>query len=72
MKRWIYALPLDVNVHVFELVYNKFDLFDEFKNFKETVWKNDTIPYLRFYKDGSIYHETNYISEQTFNRILHE
>ncbi len=70
MKSWVYSIQTDKNIDIYELVYNKTDYFYAFKNFKETRWKNFNIPYIRFYKNGSMYKQTNYISQSEFMNIL--
>jgi hypothetical protein len=70
MKSWIYRLNIDEDIDVYELEYNRVDYFEEFMKFKENQWRNEYVPYLRFYKDGVFIKETNYISEKEFIDIL--
>ncbi|MHB8061018.1 MAG: hypothetical protein ACYDG2_00065 [Ruminiclostridium sp.] len=70
MKSWIYGLNIDQKVDVYELEYNKVDYFDDFMSFKEEQWGNENIPYLRFYKDGVLIEETNFIDEERFVDII--
>ncbi len=70
MKSWIYKLDLQEEVDVYELEYNKVDYLNEFRNFKESTLNNHYIPYLRFYREGVLYRETNYISEGQFKEVL--
>lgn len=70
MKSWIYRLDIQEDVDIYELEYNKVDYFDEFRNFKETELGNDLVPYVRFYKQGVLYRESNYISEGQFYEML--
>lgn len=70
MESWIYSVETDKEVDVYELVYNKTEYFNEFMSFKENVWKNSHIPYLRFYNKGKLVKETNYISKEEFKRAL--
>jgi hypothetical protein len=55
---------------LYELLYNKVSYFNEFREFKENVWKNDEIPYLRFYKGGKLFRDSNYIIRDRFQKIL--
>jgi hypothetical protein len=64
MKSWIYGLKIDEDIEIYEFEYNKVDYFNDFMNFKENQWGNENIPYLRFYKDGVLIEETNFIDEQ--------
>ncbi len=70
MRGWLYQLDIREDVDIYELEYNKTDYFDEFRNFKENQLGNDTIPYIRFYKEGVFYRASNYISEDQFFEIL--
>lgn len=55
-------------VVVFYYEYDTTDLFDPFREFKESHWKNDQVPYIRYYRDGICVHESNYCSEDDFYR----
>jgi hypothetical protein len=66
MKGWLYDLDMDCDLH--ELIYNLEDYFDEFKNFKETKWRNGLVPYIRYYFKGKLVHESNYVSREEFMR----
>ena len=70
MKSWIYGLDIDEDIDIYELEYNKVDYFFDIMTFKEKEWKNDYVPYLRFYKEGVLFKETNYISEAEFTDII--
>jgi len=70
MKSWIYGLEIDEDVEVYEFEYNKVDYFNEFMSFKEEQWGNENIPYLRFYKDGVLIEETNFIDEERVIDII--
>lgn len=63
MKSWIYGFDCDEDIDIYELEYNKVDYFNEFMTFKENHWKNCYVPYLRFYRNGKLAKETNYISK---------
>jgi|SRR3990172_8201579 hypothetical protein len=68
MKNWIYSLDDDFDLY--ELIYNKVDYFNDFRNFKETIWNNGLIPYARFYKDGKLSSVSNYITKDEFRKNL--
>jgi hypothetical protein len=70
MNRWIYSLKSDKSIEIFELVYNKTDYYRDFMKFKESTFDNHSVPYLRFYKNGKLVNETNYINMQRFQEIL--
>lgn len=70
MKSWVYRLDFEEDIDIYELEYNKVGYFDQFRAFKEREWGNDAVPYLRFYKNGVLYRECNYISEGQFLEVL--
>ena len=70
LKCWIFEVETNEDIDVYELEYNKTEYFDEFMNFKENQWKSHNVPYLRFYKDGILIEETNYIDKDHFMDIL--
>lgn len=51
---------------VFTLEYDKVSYFDQFMRFKEGVFKNDLVPYIRYYKNGELIETTNYVSKHGF------
>jgi hypothetical protein len=70
MESWIYSIETNKDIDVYELVYNRTEYFNEFMNFKENVWKNSQIPYLRLYQNGKLVGETNYINRERFKIAL--
>jgi hypothetical protein len=68
MQAWIHAL--EVEFDLYELIYDQVEYFDEFKNFKETKWGNQKIPYIRYYLDGMLAHESNYVEREDFLKNL--
>jgi len=38
--------------------------------FKENAFGNDQVPYVRYYRDGKLAHESNYIDKGGFLRFL--
>lgn len=55
---------------VYYLEYDKTDYFNSFRTFKENTFRNDKIPYIRYYCDGKLVTETNAVSLDDFRRIL--
>ncbi|MDR3630247.1 MAG: hypothetical protein P4L42_07915 [Desulfocapsaceae bacterium] len=53
---------------IYVLEYNLTDCFDRFRQFKEAVFDNDQIPYLRYYRNGSLVAVSNAVSEDQFRR----
>jgi len=70
LESWVYGIETEEDIDIYELEYNRVDYFNDFKNFKENHWKNYNVPYLRFYKDGALIKETNYIGRQQFKVII--
>lgn len=68
MRQWIYELNDDFAL--FEFVYNKTELFESFMAFKEKVWGNDRIPYIRFYRDGKLFSQSNDLTREEFLKRL--
>ena len=64
--------PDDFDIDVYELVYNLTSYSGEFMAFKEKVFGNSEIPYVRYFIDGKLAAESNWISKdgflQKFNR----
>jgi hypothetical protein len=55
---------------IFTVEYNRLPDFERVMRFKETVFKNWEVPYLRFYRDGVLARESNWISRVAFERML--
>ena len=55
-------------VGIYFLEYDLTDYCDRFRRFKETVFGNDQIPYIRYYRDGRLTGVTNAVSEDGFRR----
>ncbi len=71
LKTWLYdSTDVKADIDVYELEYNTTDYFEEFKTFKEEQLGNSEIPYLRFYRNGALIEETNYISKDRFTEII--
>jgi len=71
VQQWLRDLnkrrePHDLDIDVYQLVYNKKEYFDQFLRFKEDVLGNFLIPYIRYYGDGRLIGETNYVSMEEF------
>lgn len=58
------------NLNIYVCVYNLESYFKEFLDLKENIWKNRSVPYIRYYKEGKLIQETNYVSKETFIQIL--
>jgi hypothetical protein len=47
---------------VFFAEYDRSSLFDRFRTFKEEIFGNDFVPYVRYYRDGCFIGSSNYVS----------
>jgi hypothetical protein len=56
----------ELELVVFQLEYNRVDYFREFLRFKEEVLGNQLIPYVRYYRDGRLVGQSNFVSERQF------
>lgn len=54
------------NLHVYYFLYNHFSRFEEFMTFKETVLKNKLIPFVLYFRDGTLVNSSNYVSKFGF------
>lgn len=71
MDVWLSAAHLKAEPQGYELsvpffVYDKSPLFKKFRKFKEKVWGNHHVPYVRYYKDGKLIDESNYLPSREF------
>ncbi len=71
MARWLDRMakrrePVDIEIDVYELVYDRVDYFHDFLLFKETVFRNHRVPYVRYYVKGVLQSESNYVSAAEF------
>jgi hypothetical protein len=58
----------DYSFYIF--IYNKSVHYDEFLNMKENDWSNREIPYLRYYQNGKLVKESNYVGKDTIIKFL--
>jgi hypothetical protein len=66
MRDWLHPMDNSDGPIIYELIYNQEDFFKEFKRFKESVWENHIIPYVRYYRDGKLVGESNNVSREIF------
>jgi len=58
------TLPEDLLIRFLE--YDRESFFQDFMHFKEAVFRNREVPYVRYYKNGMLTSESNYTSKQGF------
>jgi hypothetical protein len=68
MKRYLPSVEAaaGVEIAVFYFEYDLSPIFADFMAYKEETLKNREVPYVRFYLDGALTSESNYISAQSF------
>ena len=66
VSRWIDELAQEAGLDIFTVVYDEEPFYEEFMHFKETVFGNGLIPYIRYYAEGRLVKETNYTSKDFF------
>jgi len=66
VSRWLDKLPDEADIDIYISVYDRKDYYQEFMHFKETVFDNREVPYIRYYRDGKLFKETNYTSKDFF------
>jgi hypothetical protein len=64
MKFW---LPkIDEDIKIFYQCYNIKAYSYKLMKVKETSFVNDLIPYVRYYQNGKLINETNYVGKEEF------
>lgn len=61
---------LTINVYTFE--YDQSPVRQDFMAFKEGVWRNELIPYVRYYRNGSYMGDSNALAREAFVRRFSE
>jgi hypothetical protein len=70
MRSYLTAQKPDPNLEIFWVEYDLEDFFEPFMGFKETVLGNDQVPYVRYYRDGALAAQSNFIDQGGFLRLL--
>jgi len=71
MRSYLSALPPEAGREVFWIEYDREEFFTPLMKFKESVFGNDQVPYVRYYRGGKLAAESNYIDKGGFLRRLH-
>jgi hypothetical protein len=72
MRSWLRKLEKsadmteELKIQTFETEYDRLPNFSEFRSFKEQVWNNWEVPYIRYYSGGTLIHESNFVSAMMF------
>ena len=70
MRSYLTALPPDGGMDVFWVEYDREAFFEPFMRFKEGVFGNDQVPYVRYYRGGKLAAQSNFIDKGGFLRNL--
>ncbi len=75
MERWLRGFerdgkPAELDLCVAEYVYDKSPISNAFRRFKESVYRNGQIPYVRYYHDGRLISQSNYVGSRDFLSIF--
>jgi len=70
MHGYLTALPPIVGTEIFWVEYDKERFFEPLMRFKESVFGNNQVPYVRYYRGGKLATESNYIDKGGFLRHL--
>ena len=55
---------------IFTVEYNLLPDFERIMSFKEDVLNNQQVPYLRFYRDGKLVRQSNWLPRASFAAML--
>ncbi len=58
------------DLDIYLIVYNQLDCFRDFLRLKENQWRNDQIPYVRYYENGSLFRVSNAVHREAFFRFF--
>lgn len=70
MREWLDSLEDISDMDICEVIYNKSEHYQNCLDLKENKWKNSLIPYLRYYQNGVLVKESNYVTKEEFLRLL--
>jgi len=68
MRGWLDRVAAEAGAAAFTLEYDRLPFFAEFLAFKEDSLGNRSIPYVRWYRDGVLVAQGNYVSPDVFVR----
>lgn len=70
VKRMIEGLEDIDELTIYETLYDRNPAGEAFMPFKEQKFGNHLIPYIRFYQNGTLIKESNYLSEGAFRQYI--
>jgi len=72
MRSYLSKLSQDEGREIFWIEYDLADCFEALMAFKERIFGNDQVPYVRYYQGGKLVAESNYIDQGGFLRYLNK
>ncbi|MGO8692259.1 MAG: hypothetical protein ACLQMF_01185 [Rectinemataceae bacterium] len=69
MRRYLESMPVRSGFEIFWLEYDNEDFYETFLAFKEDVFGNREVPYVRYYRDSRFSKESNFIDQRGFLRL---
>ncbi len=71
MESWLCdAVGCSEDLDIYLVVYNKLSCFQDFLRLKENQWRNDQIPYVRYYENGKLVRVSNAVPREAFFSFL--
>jgi hypothetical protein len=70
MNTYLKDLAAEPGIAIYWVEYDQESFYEEFLTFKEETYHNRQIPYIRYYHNGKLVHESNYIDRSGFLRYL--
>lgn len=70
MRPWLEELSKREGIACRFVEYDLEPFFDDFRSFKESAYMNGEVPYLRYYRNGKILKESNYLDKASLLRIV--
>lgn len=70
MRSYLEELSESPERTIFYLEYDKEPFYEEFLEFKEDILGNREIPYVRYYRNGSLSAQTNFVPKDGFLKRL--
>ena len=65
-KEWIASVSDISELDIYTVVYDNKGFYEDFLDFKENIFGNYEIPYIRYYIDGKLIGESNYVPKDSF------
>jgi hypothetical protein len=66
MRSWLEQGALEAGAEVFFVEYDREAFFEPFMAFKEDVLGNRSVPYVRYYREGALVAQSNYLAKDGF------